>query len=347
MVGEDPAVRVEDDARADALGRAVSRVVGVDARRSTVIRTTAGPTLAAASMMADDSSMVDRLGRRGRSPVRNAGRPRSPPAGRARRSRRCARNVPPEARTAAPDGRHEDDREAAAPRASAAAGVAATGWRAGSNQRPGGRPARVLVRAGAASRRRLGRRRVGGGRRVGPVEALAAAADCSRPGDGAAAAHRAAARWRARWSWRWGRRRRGLQTGVARLGRRRPSRWPGCRVGSRERTSRSGLALGQLAGVGDRREVVGIGGGSRSWERGRPVSGRRSVCRIVQVAVVPDSGSGARPVKIPPPSRRSRGWLAAGVRHGARRSAADAMVGRDLGSGGPSVRRGSRGRRDR
>ena len=57
-IGEDPAVRVVDDARPDAGRRdAAERVRG---RRPlvVVILTTAGPTLAAASMTADDSSMV-------------------------------------------------------------------------------------------------------------------------------------------------------------------------------------------------------------------------------------------------------------------------------------------------
>ena len=59
-VGQDPAVAVVDDARADA-GLGDDAEVARVGRPVTVIRTTAGLTLAATSMVADDSSIVTGL----------------------------------------------------------------------------------------------------------------------------------------------------------------------------------------------------------------------------------------------------------------------------------------------
>ena len=57
VVGQDPAVAVEDDAGTDAGRRDDPEIAGIELP-VTVMRTTAGLTLAATAIVADDSSMV-------------------------------------------------------------------------------------------------------------------------------------------------------------------------------------------------------------------------------------------------------------------------------------------------
>ena len=136
VVGEDPAVAVVDDAGADAGLGDDAEVAGV-AVPVTVIRTTAGLTLAATSMVADDSSMVTGLtaptvaarGRGGRTPGR-CGRGRRSRRGRGPcRPRRGPRTGAPTATTGPPPVRRE--------RRSARRRRAGAGSAAGSNQRSG------------------------------------------------------------------------------------------------------------------------------------------------------------------------------------------------------------------
>ena len=184
----------------------------------TVIRTTAGLTLAATAIVADDSSIATGWSVPTFVACGTLERCRAP-VGRARRPRRARGRCPAEARTADRSGAART-RPAARPRSTGVAGAVGAGVGAGSYQRSGVTGGRLVERARPIGAR-LGRRREAIGRRARG----------------------------------WGR---GRARPGRRRGRRRPRADRGCvgRVGRGQRRALAGrardgrMALGQVAGVG-------------------------------------------------------------------------------------------------
>ena len=120
----------------------------------TVIRTTAGLTLAATAMVADVSSMVTGLTAPTAVPARRRWS-RRPGCGRGRRVAPSARTVPPEARTADSSAAAMTGPSRSAARSSALTATAGAGAAAGSYQRSGvgvaGGASYVRIQSGRAS----------------------------------------------------------------------------------------------------------------------------------------------------------------------------------------------------